>query len=491
MAGARGLVLRSGGVTLACAAIVASAACGGGAKKPVATPATLHFRSRPDLRPPVVTVLHPAKDVAPGFVFIAPKASDPQQGPEILDNSGEPVWFDPLGKEATDFRVQTYRGEPVLAWWEGPPTAPVSGTGIGHYVIMNSSYRVIARVQTGYGPNTGDLHEFQLTPQGRALVTIDRIVPYDLTPVGGPKNGLAVDGVIQEIDVATGRILFTWHSLAHVGVDEGETKPPPASGAASKTPYDYFHINSIDQEPDGDLLVSARNTHAVYEIDPRTGAVVWRLGGKDSSFAMGAGTTFAWQHDARLQPDGTITLFDDGAAPPVEEQSRAIRIRLDTHKMTATLVQADTSPDGVLSTSQGNVQTLPDGHLFVGWGSVPRFTEFDRDGRVVYDATFSAGDDSYRAYRFTWAGTPTSRPALAAVAGGSTTTLYASWNGATQVARWRILGGPDATHLTVAGTRPRTGFETTIKVRSHAQLFAVEALDATGRILSTSAPTKR
>jgi hypothetical protein len=134
------------------------------------------------------------------------------------------------------------------------------------------------------------------------------------------------------------------------------------------------------------------------------------------------------------------------------------------------------------------VQTLPDGHLFVGWGSVPRFTEFDRDGRVVYDATFSAGDDSYRAYRFTWTGTPTSRPALAAVAGGTTTTLYASWNGATQVARWRILEGPEVTHLTAVATRPRTGFETTMKVTSHAQLFAVQALDATGRILSTSAP---
>ena len=274
-------------------------------------------------------------------------------------------------------------------------------------------------------------------------------------------------------------------------ITEGETKPPPASGAASETPYDYFHINSIDQEPDGDLLVSARNTHAVYEIDPRTGAVVWRLGGKDSSFAMGAGTTFAWQHDARLQPDGTITIFDDGAAPAVEKQSRAIRIRLDTNAMTATLVQADTSPDGVLSTSQGNVQALPDGHLFVGWGSVPRFTEFDRDGRVDYDATFSAGDDSYRAYRFTWTGTPTSRPALAAVAGGTTTTLYASWNGATQVARWRILAGPDATHLSAVATRPRIGFETPLKVTSQAQLFAVEALDATGRILSTSAPAKR
>ena len=490
MAGARMLARRTGGVALACVIMLAAAACGGSAKKPAATPATLRFRSRPDLRPPTVTVLKAAKDVAPGFVFIAPKASSPQQGPEILDNSGQPVWFDPLGKEVTDFRVQTYHGRRVLTWWEGPRAAPVPGTGVGQYVIMNSSYHVIARVQTGYGPNTGDLHEFQLTPQGTALVTVDRVIPYDLSSIGGPKNGHVVDGVIQEIDIATGRVVFTWHSLGHVSVGESETKPPPPSGTASRAPYDYFHINSIDQEPNGDLLISARNTHAVYEIDHRTGAVIWRLGGKKSSFAMGKGTTFAWQHDARLQPDGTLTLFDDGAAPAVEKQSRAIRIRLDSATMTATLVQADVSPDGVLATSQGNAQLLPDGHLFVGWGSVPRFTEFDRAGKVVYDATFATGDDSYRAYRFVWKGTPTTRPALAVVAGTTTTTVYASWNGATQVSRWRILAGPDKTHLAAVATGPRAGFETPLKVSSDARFFAVEALDARGRVLSASAPAK-
>jgi hypothetical protein len=299
-----------------------------------------------------VTVLTRSASVAPGYVFIAPKQHAPFKGPEIVDDAGQPVWFYPVPDQATDFRVQTYRGKPVLTWWEGPATAPVLGTGAGSYVIMDSSYRVVAHVRSSYGPTAGDLHEFQLTPQGTALIAVNRIVPRDLSSAGGLTKGRAVDGVVEEIDVATGKVLFRWHSVDHVALAETYLPSPGKTGKMATQPFDYFHVNSIEQEPDGNLLVSARNTHAVYEIDRRTGAVLWRLGGRRSSFRMGAGTTFAWQHDARRQADGTVTIYDDGAAPAVEKQSRAIRLRLDLKGHTATLVRADSSPAGVLSKSQ-------------------------------------------------------------------------------------------------------------------------------------------
>ncbi|HWB23716.1 MAG TPA: arylsulfotransferase family protein [Gaiellaceae bacterium] len=463
------------------------AACG--SKSP---PPTLHFRSRPDLTPPVVTVLTDKPGVAPGFVFIAPKMNATAKGPEIVDNAGQPIWFDPVPEQATDFRVQTYRGKPVLTYWEGPPTAPVLGSGIGHDVIVDTSYRQIARVDAGYGPDTADLHEFQLTPQGTALMTVYRIVPADLSAVGGPKNGKVVDGLIQEVDVATGHVVFTWHSVGHVPLTDSYSSPTPAKGSSPAPAFDYFHINSIEQEPDGNLLVSARNTHAVYEIDHKTGAILWELGGKESSFKLGPGTSFAWQHDARLQPDGTITLFDDEAAPAEAKASRAIRIRLDTTAHTATLVQADSIP-GVLAVSQGNSQSLPDGNTFVGWGAVPRMTEFDEAGNVLFDATFSAGDDSYRAYRFVWHATPLTRPAIAvAKGGGSTATVYASWNGATEVARWQVVAGLTAEGVKDVGeAQSRTGFETTLKARTDLPYIAVEALDSSGRVLGRSAAVSR
>jgi hypothetical protein len=453
----------------------------------------MHFRSRPDLTPPVFRVLKHDATAARGYVFVAPKRDAPQRGPEIVDGAGQPVWFDPVPDQATDFRVQTYRGKPVLTWWEGPTTAPILGTGLGHYLIMDQSYRVIARVEAGLGRETADLHEFELTPRGTALITAYQTVRASLASIGGPKRARIADSIVQEVDVATGKVLFTWHSVGHVAVDESYiplTGPgaPPAGGA-----YDYFHVNSVEEEPDGNFLVSARNTSAVYELDRKTGAVLWRLGGKRSSFRMGPGTTFWWQHDARRQPDGTITLFDDGAAPPKEKASRAIRLRVDAAARTVTLVHSDVSPARVLAGSQGNAQVLDGGHVFVGWGAIPRATEFAADGSVVFDAVFSDGDDSYRAYRFDWSGLPHDRPSIAADSGGTDTAkVYASWNGATRVTAWRVLAGGTRAGLQPVGrARPKTGFETTLEVGTDSPYLAVEALDARGRVLATSAAIER
>jgi hypothetical protein len=417
---------------------------------------------------------------APGYLFLAPKKNVAQAGPLVADNDGEVVWFHPVKPGAADFRVQRYQGRPVLTWWQGVST---KGVGRGRYEIFDSSYRRIAEVRAGHGL-AGDEHEFLITPRGTALVTVYEKVPQDLSAVGGPGNGFVLDGIVQEIDIATGRVLFEWHSLGNVALTESYLAKIPKDAS---TPYDYFHINSIEPGPKHTLIVSARHTRAVYEISERTGAIVWRLGGKRSDFEMGPGTRFAWQHDARLHPDGTLTIFDDGAAPAVEKHSRAIVLRLDTHRMTARLVRAYVHPDGLLSSSQGNMQVLPDGHVLVGWGSEPYVTEFSRAGGVVFDMRFNRGADSYRAYRLAWVGHPTDRPALAVKRGkGDAVTVYASWNGATQVRRWALLAGADDAHLRRILVAPRNGFETPIDVKTKAARVAVQGLDAGGRVLGTS-----
>ena len=482
-------IARAGATLLAAGAVLAASGCG--SDPPTLGAETLHFHSRPDLTPPVVTVTTSKPGQAAGYILIAPKQHAIEKGPEIVDDTGQPVWFGPVAEQATDFRVQSYEGEPVLTWWEGPPTAPVSGSGVGHGVIADSSYQEIAEVNASFGPETTDLHEFQLTPQGTALLSAYRVVPADLAPVGGAANGKAVDCVVEEIDVSTGRVLFTWHSVGHIPITDSYLPPPPKTGKGSNVAYDYFHVNSVDEEANGDLLISARNTHAVYEIDKKTGAVLWTLGGKHSSFAMGPGTTFAWQHDARRQSDGTITVFDDESAPAVGKQSRAIRLRLDLKTKTATLV--DSFADGTLAGSQGNVQVLPNGDTFVGWGAVPRVTEFSPTGKIVFDATFTKGDDSYRAYRFPWTGMPVTRPAIAvAKAGGGTATVYASWNGATEVKSWRIVGGFNSENLAPVGAPvARSGFETTLTAKTDDPYLAVEALGADGDVLGRSAAVTR
>jgi Arylsulfotransferase (ASST) len=451
-------------------------------------PPTQSYHSRPDLKPPPVEMLTSSK-TAPGYIFFAPKMKVVQAGPMILDNGGQTVWFHPLKtKGVSDFKVQTYHGQPVLTWWRG--RAPM-GVGNGYYVISDQSYREIGRVYAGH-KLAGDIHDFIITPRNTALVPVYRQVKLDLTQFGGPKQGRIFDGIVQEVDIPTGRVLFEWHSYPEVGLDESFAPAPEAKKGAKAAPWDYFHLNSIDVADDGNYILSARNTRAVYKLNRDTGKLMWRLGGKKSDFKMGSGTTFAWQHDAREQDDGTVTIFDNGAAPPVEKFSRVLRIKLDPAAKTATLARSYKHPDNLLAPFEGNAQFLPNGNVFVGWGAIPYFTEYDAQGHVVLDARFGKGTakitepdqdaDTYRAYRFVWQGHPTDRPAVV-VNGG---TLYVSWNGATEVARWQVLAGKDVGNLSAVTSAPKTGFETAIPIQTSADFVAVRALDRNGAVLGTS-----
>jgi hypothetical protein len=478
---------------LTTAALLTLSGCGHARPQPAAAPPALkpgptqHFRSRPDLRPPVVHIRVPAHDTAPGSIFLAPKMAVAQAGPMIMDNRGQVVWFHPLKytKGVTDFRVQHYRGKPVLTWWRGRLSNV--GVGTGWYAIYDSHYRSIAEVRPGHGL-VGDVHEFLLTPRGTALMTIYHRRHADLTAVGGPKDGLIWDGIVQDVDVASGRVLFEWHSFPLIGVTESYSRPPKKQLGTKAFPYDYIHLNSIDEEPNGNLLVSGRNTHAVYEVSRRTGKVLWRLGGKKSDFRLGPGARFAWQHDARWQPDGTITMFDNGSAPPVEKFTRVLVLHVNMATKRVALVRSYHHPKKLLSPFEGNAQFVPDGHVFVGWGGWPYVSEFARDGRVLFDAYFGHGKnpgadaDTYRAYRFVWRGHPTEPPAIA-VAGR---TVYVSWNGATDVARWQVLVGKANDDLLVVASAKKNGFETSIPFRAKGRFIAVQALDGKGKVVGVS-----
>jgi hypothetical protein len=427
------------------------------------------FRSRPDLRPPAVTVGARREGHTAGEILLATKQGK-RDGPLILDDHGDVVWFKPQphGRPASDLRLSEYRGRPALTYWEGRFAI---GWGYGEGVVLDEHYREVARVRAGNGFSV-DLHDFYLTGQGTAVLTAYHRVRRS--------GGAVLDGIVQEVDVATGLVLFEWHALDHVRLRESYAPREPHRS------WDWFHLNSVQRLDNGDLVVSARNTHAIYRIDGATGAVEWRLGGRRSDFRMGRGTRFAWQHDARLAGDGTLTLFDNAAAPPTRKHSRALHLRLSGRR--ATLLRARRHPLGLLSASQGNVQRLAGGGIFVGWGQNPWFTEYSPSGRVLFDAHLAKGYDSYRAYRVHWTGRPLSHPAIAVQRrGADRLAVFASWNGATEVARWEVLAGPDATSLTHVETQARRGFETAISIPDRGAFVAVRALDARGRVLGTSA----
>jgi hypothetical protein len=450
------------------------------------TSGSQRFVSRADLFPPrYVLSGRPAPDA--GDLFVAPKVGPTrsrtqrgQTGAMILDPQGRLVWSKPAaaGRAFYDFRPQTLDGAPVLTWWEG--TVNAIGVGRGEGVVLDDSYRVIRRVKAGNG-YSADLHEFLLEPDGTAWISVYFKVGSDLRKLGGRANGALYDSIVQRVDVRTGLVVYEWHGLQQLSPAESYLRP------RAGLPYDPFHINSIQPLADGTMLVSARNASALYLVDQASGRIVWRLGGRRSSFKIGGGARFAWQHDARMQPDGTIDVFDNEANPPVGPRSRGLVLRLDTARRLVSRVGEYVHSGKVLAGSQGNMQRLPGGGRLIGWGAAGLVSEFDAAGHRIFDLRFRRPIETYRAYREPWTGHPADPPAVAARAGtNGSLDVFASWNGAADIARWQVLSGPSPDALAPVASAPWSGLETTIRVRGAARYLAVQALSADGTALATS-----
>jgi hypothetical protein len=347
---------------------------------------------------------------------------------------------------------------------------------------MDSHYRTLLEIPGANGL-PADLHDFQLLPHGVAYTTAYNPIRCDLTPVKGAAGGALVDTAIQEIDLRTGLVRWEWHSLDHIGPAESEVEVPHDT-----TPWDYFHLNSLDPEPDGDLFISARSTWAGYQLQGSTGTVRWRLGGNRSSFQMGPGTKLAWQHDGRVLAGGEITFFDDGSNPPIHSQSRAVRIALDFAHHRARLVGSITHRPPLLAASQGNAQTLAHGDVLVGWGGVPAISQYTPTGTPLFDAHLPLEMAFYRAFRHPWSARPLEPPRVSASlnATGEETILHASWNGATGVAAWRLLAGQHPGALSPRATIPDDGFESSATLPAKYAYVTAQALDQRGHVLATS-----
>ncbi len=451
------------------------------------------FRSRPDLSPPPTAILVPADETAPGLVLLSAARTDAyQHGPMIVDNAGRLVWFAPRTQGSMNLQAQSYEGKPVLTWWQGELVLP-AGYGQGEYVIAGSDYNELAHVHAGNGLH-GDLHEFVITPQGTALFTAYKPMRQDLSAVGGSAHGSLLDSRMQEVEIATGRVLFEWSAAEHIALSESYVAAPKDPGAL----FDFFHMNSIDVLPDGNLLLSARHTSALYKIDRSSGAVIWRLGGKRSDFQVQSRAKFAYQHHARHHPGGVITVFDDGAGPtnvepgaPAQRVSRGLKLSVDVNSMQVRLVQEYLPDPPMLAHSQGSMQLLSDGNVFIGWGSEPYFSEYGSQADLRFEGKIGEGSNSYRAFRSQWVGRPAERPAVAVErVNPDTVNVFASWNGATDVYRWDVLAGNTRDVSTVVGTYARDGFETSMQVSTVYKYIAARARDGDGGIIGRSAAVR-
>jgi hypothetical protein len=374
----------------------------------------------------------------------------------------------------------------VLTWWQGH--IPPQGFGQGEEFVDNSSYQTILRVAGGNGM-PADLHEFRIdSANNTALLTVFDPIYCNLSSVGGPADGAVTDSLFQEIDLKTHLVRREWHPVDHVPLSHSVE---PASGVTIQWPYDFFHLNSIYKRPGGSFLLSSRDTSAMYLIDGHSGQVSEQIGGPHGNTKLGPGTSTAFQHDAEELPGGQITVFDNGGVPMVHPQSRALVLSLNAKTRTETLVREYAHSGPLKAGSQGNVQVLANGNMLIGWGPEPYVSEYTPSGELVWDAILAGKTNSYRAYRYPWTGTPTGAPSVAAgrvgSGAGGTTNVYASWNGATTIASWRVLAGGSPSALAPVGGGAFAGFETAIAIPGQPAYVAVQALDASGNVLGTSA----
>ncbi len=503
-AAARRLALAVGAVLAVFVALTVAFAGSHGARiGRYTTSGAYSFLTAPSLHPPGIrsNVSVPARELAPGYIFTANlyDLNEPpivgQSGPLILDRRLQPVWFQPVQEElvAANLSLQHYEGKPALAWWQGAVTN-TGATESGEYVVVNQHYQTVARLKATSGWVL-TLHELAIRGDV-AWVTANKNIEMNLSKYGGAYNGALIDSAVQEYNIKTGKLLRNWDALDHIPLGESQASLP-----TNGFPWDAYHVNSIDLPGNGKLLVSMRDTWGAYMVDIATGRIEWTLGGKRSSFKLGPGAAFEWQHDVRLQPDSTVSLYDDhccqltGGGTYVDPTgpSRALVLRLDHQARTATLAAQFTRGRDFDAAYMGDTQPLANGNVFVGWGSEPYFSEYSRSGRLLFEAELPGPNLTYRATLEQWEGLPLSLPIGVARRTDGKTTVYASWNGATQVVSWRVLAGLGAGRLAVVKTTTKSGFETAIPLpeTESYKSFKVEALSANGRVIGASRPFSR
>lgn len=345
-------------------------------------------------------------------------------------------------------------------------------------------------------------------PEGTALMTVYQIVDHDLTSVGKNTKGPIWDCLIQEVDIETGELVFQWRAADHLDVSDSY-RDIGSDGEPGGSAWDWFHINSIDKDLDGNYIVSSRYTHSVYKIDGKTGEVLWVLGGKVNMFkdlSGGEATNFGFQHDARWANDFTeITIFDNTADGP-KSKPRGIRLAIDEDALTVKLITEYRNTHEVPAASQGSLQDLDNGNVLLGYGFTGAFAEFAHDGTPLCDSHFqpsthfgSGGVQSYRVLKYNWRGMPSTNPDLAVAEDSlGLWRAYVSWNGATEVAQWVLQGSnddeavedwPQGHEWTTLEASPRVSFETAFTLDAdHPRYLRVVAVDSMANILAATRP---
>jgi arylsulfotransferase ASST len=334
------------------------------------------------------------------FYVVAPCCTE-QTYVSIFDTNGVPVWWINTHRPPLDASLLR-NGHVAWAQQHGVDLAPGVSSGAYEEHRLDGS---LARTFTIPDGTPTDRHEMQILPNGNYVV-----VGYkprngvDLSAYGGPSNATVLDALVEEV-TPRHKVAWKWNSGDHIDLAEtGRWYQQGVLGKPVQLPdgrmaYDIVHINAVEPYGKNRFLVSLRHTDSVYAIDKPSHDILWKLGGTQTPQSLEIVgddvPDFGGQHDVRLLPDGTISLYDNGTGrgrPP-----RALRFRVDPAARTATLLQRLTDPDATDSPCCGSARVLPGGHWVISWGGIHLVTETTSTGKRVFALHFAV-HMSYRAF---------------------------------------------------------------------------------------------
>ncbi|TIA16657.1 hypothetical protein D6C80_04360 [Aureobasidium pullulans] len=422
----------------------------------------------------------------------------------MLDGRGDLVWMDEtFGPYVMNLKVQEYKGEQYLTFWSGDISL---GFGLGTYYMLDSLYQVFKQFSASKTLEN-DFHEYAITADDTALLTSYDTIITDLSSLGVQGQGWVYDSLFREIDIETGDIIFEWRASDHFAIND-TFYPIGSAGRSPEVPFDFFHINSVDKDEDGNFIVSSRFLHSIVCVSANTGGILWILGGRNNDFedlSDGSATDFAWQHHVSVQAGKRLSIFDNAAYKKWHEEllgdnseiSRGMMVQLDTSNMTVELVHEYVNPGSRGSPQQGSMQVLDSGNVLIGWGYHGGYTEYAADGSILCDTHINPAVffpfgfvHSYRAFKTTtWVGRPNTQPDV--YLNPSDGCALVSWMGATEVTSW-ILQSAEATsgdklQFVNAVKTPKDGFETEIELPdSEYDYLRIVAIDKNDNVLGSS-----
>ncbi len=298
----------------------------------------------------------------------------------IVNDDGSPIWWTVF--ESPFAATQAYM------------TADGSGisylladytrdTDIGKIVRQDWCGETLLEARAEWGH-----HDFLVRPDGGYTFVAADIRDHEGTPVVG-------DAVV-EMDADGGNATAIWSTWDHLAV----TVPPGCTPAFYPQGCDWTHGNGIAYQASEDAYFYS--SHAVSAI-----ARLERNGGVD----RGATTTWivspvappatigfaddatAWKNQHGFKPvgDDEYILFDNGPGD-VSTPSEVRRVRIDPAGGDVTTVWNSEYDGQHTSLLLGDVQLLPNGNYYVGWGSEAEITELRADDEaVLWQANFELG----------------------------------------------------------------------------------------------------